>query len=82
MADNISNIAYKRKIGILDDEELNTSYFNKYIKRWDVQIYTNTKYADNIYLFHYTKQIWHRQFITLKCIQKFISNVLCVFRLW
>lgn len=33
MADNISNIAYKRKIGILDDEELNTSYFNKYIKR-------------------------------------------------
>ena len=78
MADNISIIAYKRKIGILDDDELNTSYFNKYIKRWDVQIYI--KYADNIYLFHYTKQM--RQFITLKCIQKFISNVLCVFRLW
>ena len=58
MADNISIIAYKRKIGILDDDELNTSYFNKYIKRWDVQIYINIKYADNIYLFHYTKQIW------------------------
>lgn len=58
MADNISIIAYKRKIGILDDDELNTSYFNKYIKRWDVQIYI--KYADNIYLFHYTKQIWQR----------------------